>query len=122
MYKQLQNLSGKLIKQFGLPCVVRNEKTGKYNPETGEVESMSKSTKSAFCLFDNLAYDFGSSGQYHASAVQQGDVMLYITSEGSPTLNAKVDVDGETWAVINVQPIKPAGTAVIYQCQARKVK
>ena len=42
MYGKLQNISTKLIKQFGVPCVVRTEKAGRYNPETGEVESRSR--------------------------------------------------------------------------------
>lgn len=122
MYKQLQVVSTRLIKQFGLPCSVLSEKAGRYNPETGEVESKSRSTKQAFCLFDNLAYDFGSFGKSNASAIQQGDVMVYVTAEGEPAVNSKIVAEGEKWAVINCQPIKPAGTTVIYQCQARKVE
>lgn len=122
MYGNLKSISSKLVKRFGMPCVVRGEKIGRYNPETGEVESKSKSNRNAHCLFDNLAYDFGKSGMYHASAVQQGDVLIYVTADGEPTLDSKIEADGEIWSVINVQPIKPAGMSLLYQCQARKVK
>ena len=111
MYGKLQNISTKLIKQFGVPCVVRTEKAGRYNPETGEVESRSRAEETAHCLFDNLAYDFNQSGKNTSNMVQQGDVLIYVTA-----------TDNEKWTVINCQPIKPAGVAVIYQCQARKVE
>lgn len=122
MYGKLQNISTKLIKQFGVPCFVRSEKAGRYNPETGEVESRSRIEESAHCLFDNLAYDFNRSGQNTSNMVQQGDVLIYVTAEASPTIHSKIITNDEKWAVINCQPIKPAGTAVIYQCQARKVE
>ena len=122
MYGKLQNISTKLIKQFGVPCVVRSEKAGRYNPETGEVESRSRSEESAHCLFDNLAYDFNQIGKNTSNMVQQGDVLIYVTAEANPAINSKIVTDNEKWTVINCQPIKPAGVAVIYQCQARKVE
>lgn len=120
MYGKLQNVSSKLIKQFGVPCTVRTERAGRYDPATGE-SSRSRSQQSAYCLFDNLAYDFSS--VQRADMVQQGDVLIYITAEGKPTINSMVIVEGgEKWAVINCQPIRPAGVVMLYQCQARKVE
>lgn len=122
MYGKLQNISTKLIKQFGVPCFVRSEKAGRYNPETGDVESRSRIEESAHCLFDNLAYDFNQAVKNTSGMVQQGDVLIYVTAEANPVINSKIVTDNEKWSVINCQPIKPAGATVIYQCQARKVE
>ncbi|QPB42223.1 hypothetical protein [Rodentibacter haemolyticus] len=126
MYRQLKQISAQLIRQFGLSCVIKTEKSGKYNPETGGVSKKSTVENNAYCLFDNLAYDFPSyqssgSGKGDSAMVKQGDVMLYITAEGKPEVLSKVFVDDETWSIIKCQSIKPAGTALLYQCQARRI-
>ena len=101
LYQNLQQVSTKLIRQFGSPCVISQVKTGKYNPETGEV-SQSKRRVSASCLFDTLAYDFS------RQTTQKAEV------------NDIVSVNGEKWQVIRVQPIRPAQQAIYYQAQGRR--
>lgn len=53
LYSQLQVLSTKLIKQFGVPCTVITSRNGDYDPSTGAMQTI-KTEKSAYCLFDNL--------------------------------------------------------------------
>ena len=115
LYQDLQQVSTKLIRQFGSACKISSLKTGGYNPETGEV-SQSKRTVSGFCLFDTLAYDF--SRQAHNADVQKGDVLLLLTAKAE--INDIVAVNGEKWQVISVQPIKPAQQAIYYQAQGRR--
>lgn len=120
MYSQLENISSDIIKEFGLPCVVKIQSDGEYDPSTGEFKS-TETERKAHCLFDNLAYDFNRSGQATSPMVQHGDVIIYVTSQGKPDVNAKIIAGGEVWSVITCQPIKPAGTVLIYQCQGRRV-
>ncbi|QIA76647.1 hypothetical protein [Rodentibacter caecimuris] len=125
MYGRLSHLSTQLIKQFGVPCVVKTESKGLYNPETGGILNKRRASNKAYCLFDNLAYDFPSyqsngSGKGASAMVKQGDVMLYITESGKPEIHSTVSVEGETWTIITCQPIKPSNVAIIYQCQARR--
>ena len=115
LYQNLQQVSTKLIRQFGSPCVISQGKTGKYNPETGEV-SQSKRRVSASCLFDTLAYDF--SRQTTHADVQVGDVLMLLTEKAE--VNDIVSVNGEKWQVIRVQPIRPAQQAIYYQAQGRR--
>ncbi|MCQ9121573.1 hypothetical protein MUU45_001122 [Rodentibacter pneumotropicus] len=126
MYGQLRHLSTQLIRQFGVPCVVKTESKGQYDPATGGISNKRRVSNKAYCLFDNLAYDFPSyqsngSGKGASAMVKQGDVMLYITESGKPEVHSIVSVEGETWAIINCQPIRPANVSIIYQCQARRV-
>ncbi|MFP4793733.1 hypothetical protein [Pasteurella multocida] len=122
MYGRLKNISSSLIKKFGSPCVVRIEKKGEYDPETGSVNTVQTVENKAFCIFDNLAYDFPSHrGDSDASMVKQGDVVLLLTAEAKPELNSHVVVNGETWLIVNFQPVKPSSTVIIYQCQARQL-
>ncbi|EJZ80269.1 hypothetical protein P1059_00707 [Pasteurella multocida subsp. gallicida P1059] len=53
--------------------------------------------------------------------VKQGDVVLLLTAEAKPELNSHVVVNGETWLIVNFQPVKPSNTVIIYQCQARRL-
>ncbi|WP_288061383.1 hypothetical protein [Rodentibacter caecimuris] len=125
MYGQLLHLSTQLIRQFGVPCIVKTESKGQYDPATGGISNKRRISNKAYCLFDNLAYDFpsfqsGGLGKSDATMVQQGDVMLYITESGKPEIHSTVIVEGETWTIINCQPIKPSNVTIIYQCQARR--
>ncbi|MGX2975564.1 hypothetical protein ACWIUH_11285 [Ursidibacter arcticus] len=118
IYPQLQQISESLLQQFGSPCVVKTKSEGRYNAATGEYRLGEEVSHSAYCLFDNLAYDF-SKGQDTAN-VQQGDVLIYLTASGQPEVNSVVEANGEQWVIINCQPIKPANTVLLYQCQGRK--
>lgn len=117
-YANLQSISDQLLRQFGQACTVRTQGEGKYNAATGEVRASGEISRAAYCLFDNLAYDF--SRQPNAESVQQGDVLIYITASGQPSVNSVLEINGEQWAIIRCQPIQPAGSALLYQCQGRK--
>lgn len=124
IYSQLQQLSQQQIQQFGQKCKVKTASNGRYNPSTGEM-SLSQIEHNAYCLFDNLAFDFPSfqssgSGKSSSVMIEQGDVMIYVTAEGKPELNSIIEVGGEKWRVIQCQPIKPADVVILYQCQGRK--
>ncbi|MFC1096585.1 hypothetical protein ABWH54_03960 [Pasteurella multocida] len=106
--------------------MVRIEKKGEYDPETGSVNTVQTVENKAFCIFDNLAYDFPSFKSNGISRsdsvmVKQGDVVLLLTAEAKPELNSHVVVNGETWLIVNFQPVKPSNTVIIYQCQARRL-
>lgn len=125
LYSQLQNLSADLLRQFGMPCVVKTVGNAKYNPETGEQKTESAITSTGYCLFDNLAYDFprfnsNGAGKGDSALVQKGDVVIYITASAKPELNSLIEVNDEVWAVVTCQPIQPAGKTLLYQCQGRK--
>lgn len=125
-YPSLKKPLAKLIKKFGVACKVRTEIVGTYDPSTGGVTGNQINEVQAYCLFDNLNYDFPRYGDTGASQgtdvmVAQGDVLIYVTAEGKPSLNAIIEVNDEQWKVINCQPIKPANSALLYQLQARKV-
>lgn len=121
MYGKLQTVSTSLIRQFGLPCVIVRQGKGNYDATTGK-HHIYENRFNAHCLFDTLAFDFPSSkndsSKGSSVTVKQGDVMLYLTNKAD--VGDKVEADGEIWHIVKVQPIKPAGVALLYQCQGRK--
>ncbi|MCT8567956.1 hypothetical protein KZ431_06105 [Glaesserella parasuis] len=113
MYGKLKQISKQLIQKFGSPCVIKTQISGQYDPATGKMQTEIRK-QNAYCLFDNLAYDFSVNREF--ATVQQGDVVIYLTEK----VGSAVEVNGEVWSIIAVQPIKPASVAMLYQCQGRK--
>ncbi|MDP0174079.1 hypothetical protein Q7299_09890 [Glaesserella parasuis] len=115
MYGKLKQISKQLIQKFGSPCVIKTQISGQYDPTTGKMQT-EISKQNAYCLFDNLAYDFSVNREF--ATVQQGDVVIYLTEKAE--VGSAVEVNGEVWSIIAVQPIKPASVAMLYQCQGGK--
>lgn len=63
-----------------------------------------------------LAY---STREVDGSTIERGD-MRVVYSGVRPVLNATVVQDGDTWRVINVDPLTPANTNVLFTIQVRK--
>lgn len=63
-----------------------------------------------------LAY---STREVDGSTIERGDLRI-VYSGVRPVLNATVSHDGETWRVINVDPLTPANDNVLYTIQVRK--
>ncbi|MDG6355795.1 hypothetical protein Q7472_10430 [Glaesserella parasuis] len=122
MYGKLKQISKQLIQKFGSPCLIKTQISGQYDPATGKMQTEIRK-QNAYCLFDNLAYDFpsfqsGGTSRGEAVAIEQGDVVIYLTEKAE--VGSAVEVNGEVWSIIAVQPIKPANVAMLYQCQGRK--
>ncbi|MDE4007266.1 hypothetical protein NUS58_10000, partial [Glaesserella parasuis] len=83
MYGKLKQISKQLIQKFGSPCVIKTQISGQYDPTTGKMQT-EISKQNAYCLFDNLSYDFpsfqsGGTSRGEAVAIEQGDVVIYLT-------------------------------------------
>lgn len=118
MYGKLKGISSKLIRQFGAKCEVQTQQSGRYDPETGSVSKGKTETQSGYCLFDNAAFAFKAN---LPAGIEQGDVILYLTAECEPSLNSVVLANGEQWQLLSVQPLKPNGLTLLYQCAGRKI-
>ncbi|MCT8608722.1 hypothetical protein KZ427_07190 [Glaesserella parasuis] len=115
MYGKLKQISKQLIQKFGSPCVIKTQISGQYDPATGKMQTEIRK-QNAYCLFDNLAYDFSVNRVF--ATLQKSDVGIYMTDKAA--VGSAVEVNGEVWSIIAVQPIKPASVAMLYQCQGRK--
>lgn len=55
--------------------------------------------------------------------IQQGDRMVYLSTEGLsiiPTLSDKVLIGGVEQAIVDIQPLSPGGMVVFWQLQVRR--
>lgn len=54
-----------------------------------------------------------------ATLIERGDKMLLIEAEVEPVLEDTITVDGGVLRLIDVQPLNPGGTVLLYEAQAR---
>lgn len=112
-YDRIQNRVERLIHRIGKPAsIVRIVTSGpSYNPVTEE---------QAFAI--TLA-ETGYSLETRADTlVQTGDRVGVIATDGEvePELADKIDIDGTRYSFVDLQPVNPGGTMLMYRFQARK--
>ena len=53
--------------------------------------------------------------------IQVGDRMGYVTATGAaPTVGDKIEIDGERYSLVEVSPVAPGPTVVMYKLIARR--
>jgi len=108
------NVATKLIKDFGKPAIVLmpGDDTGDpYNPQNlPDIERSVTLIETGYSLKDR-----------DASLIQVGDKMGLIAAEGfTPKLDHKIIIGGETYQFVDVQPLNPGGTDMLFNFVARK--
>lgn len=105
-----------LIKQFGRTAYItgEGEPTGpEWNPQPGEPIREPVS-------FVQTRYSMTNRND---SLVQVGDVMGIISTEGGfvpDKSKHKIEIDGEVYSFIDVQPLRPGPVVMLYKFQSRK--
>lgn len=56
--------------------------------------------------------------EYNAS-ILKGDCYLLYSGE-KPNIQMQIDLDGDTWQAVNVDPLEPDGTTLLYTVQLRR--
>lgn len=51
--------------------------------------------------------------------VQAGDRVVMLEATQTPQQGDKLSVDGSYWQIVNVRPVAPGGTPVVYYVQVR---
>lgn len=119
MYVNIRDgLVANAIKQFGMPMTLSVETAGTYDPATGVISVATTTTYPV----DGLVVEYESK-DIDGSLIKLGDKKILMTASDTtpePTSDYTLTMSSIDWAVINCNPIAPAGLAIVYEVQVRK--
>ena len=115
-YVALEATATKLLKNNGQSITFTYETGEVINPATGAVTTpASESTLGGYGVATNYR-----NAEIDGQSVLASDLKLLASNVATePEVNWKVGVNGKTWRIMQVSPINPAGTNVMYICQIR---
>jgi hypothetical protein len=115
-YTALEATATRLLRDNGQAITFSYETGEVINPATGTVTTpASESTVSGYGVASNYK-----NAEIDGQSVLASDLKLLASNVATePKANWKVGVNGKTWRVMQVMPINPAGTNVMYICQIR---
>lgn len=117
-YSRYVKTAKKLIQKYGIPVAFEIPgATGGTDPVTGEyTEPESSQYLRPFGVLTKY-----SNSSIDGTIIQQGDQLLLVEpSITLPETIQNVEVDSEVFQVVNIETIKPGGTAVLYKVQVRR--
>jgi hypothetical protein len=112
----------KLLTKFGRSVTLRKQTAGAYDPATSGATVTNTDYTGTGALFDFNERILGTQFE-NGTSVQMGDKYLLLASSGitvAPVPNDLLIFGSDTWTVLNVKTIAPAGTAVLYELHLRK--
>lgn len=116
-YTNTQTTADRLIARFGATATLRRSETtggNAWDPGSGTTVTTDYSVTAVVLEYANRDID--------GSLVQQGDKRVYVSAKGLPAIPAVTDtlvIDGTTYRIIGVKPLRPAAVTVLYDVQAR---
>ena len=117
-YENLRSTATRLIAQYGSDVVVTRKTGGSYSPATRKVTGNSSSNFTASGVLTDIEESMGF-GQGGDSTVMQNDRALLISATNEILDDDTLTFNGRDWNIVNLKPINPGGTAVVYIAQVR---
>lgn len=120
-YNRLQNTALRLITDKGTDCTITSaEISGGYEPETGlPTDDLPPIVQTGKCVVLNY-----SDSLYNApeSLIQVGDKKILLSARdiSIDSLNGTVEALGDTYKVMSVKDLNPAGITLVYELHGRK--
>lgn len=116
-YEGLQGNASRLLSERGRAMVLRRRVPGAYDPATGTAAQTVTDTacSGATFPFPALLID--------GTRIQVGDLKVLLAVQGltfEPAIGDQLLIGGAVHQVMNVQPIGPDGTVVVYRLQVRR--
>lgn len=114
-YSNLESTAKRLIDRFGRDAVLIKKGTPAdgatlYDAPPADTESDIILCETRFSLMNR-----------DGTLIKNGDKRWLISTEGlAPELEDKVQLDGTKYELINVDPLNPGGTVLLYEVQGRK--
>lgn len=112
MYGNLRATATRLIRQYGKPAdLLRDEETGPpYNPVVETKEHPVVMVETGYSMTHR-----------NETLVQSGDKLGIISPEGEePLLSDRIRIDGSEYSFIDVKPLNPGGTKLLFEFHARR--
>lgn len=112
----------RLLTKFGRSVTLRKQTAGAYNPATSSATITNTDYTGTGALFDFNERVLGTQFA-DGTTVEQGDKFLLLAPSGitvAPEPNDLLIFGSDTWNVMNVKTVAPAGTPVLYELHLRK--
>jgi hypothetical protein len=116
-YDRMAATALRLITQYGQAVTLRDVQPGGYDPDNPEGAEVILEQIAQGILFDFTGFEFQAD-----TLIVRGDKKLKIAASGldwKPKPMITAEIQGNTWTVINVKEVNPAGTPLIYELQVR---
>jgi hypothetical protein len=105
--------ASRLLARFGAACTLKRQSAGSYDPNTGSDTVTETDLTTVACVF---AYP---QSYIDGSLILQGDQRAYMDPGVMPKQGDLLAWQGADYNVVNVKPLSPAGTVVLYEAQLR---
>ena len=112
IYDRLKSTAERLIGQYGRPCaLVRQTQSGPdYDPVVTESTYTVQALETGYSLTSR-----------NDTLVQVGDKLgLISTADEAPRFDDKIEIDGDRYSFVDLQPLNPGGTTLLFEFQARR--
>ena len=121
-YTRLQATADKLLKGKGQAVTITTVTPGTYNPATGGMTGGTTTTQTAY----GAVFDYGTK-QIDGTLIKAGDKQILLSAfktNGAaltaPVLGDTVTIGGVAFTLVEpLKEVNPAGTVVMYECNAR---
>jgi len=104
----------RLLTTYGQAVACHKEVTSSFDPATGEAEITSTTDYDGYGYPSNYL-----SSQVDGTTIQQGDVLLILSTTTVPEINDICEV-GQTYTMISIQKITAQGSSIVYKIQLRQ--
>ena len=115
IYDNFAVTASKLLAKYGAPAVITSVTGGSFDPATGSITG----STTTFVNGNGFATSY-KLAEIDGETVLTNDVKVIIEKTASaPTVGSTCDINSKIYRIMNVTPISPAGTDVIYILQCR---
>jgi len=115
-YARSKSTAESLLAKFGQTVTLKRDTAGAgpaYNP--GAPTTTSYSATAVVLDYSDYERD--------GTFIQTGDKKVYLSTSGlsiTPALSDKMVVNSDTHSIINIKPLNPGGTVLLYEIQIRR--
>ena len=111
-YARSRATVARLITRFGMAGIIRRQ------TNTGPAYDPSVVTSDYPCKLVVFDYE---DGKIDGSLIRRSDKLIYVAAEGLAITPAEADqvLAGESYSIVAIRPLSPAGEPIFYEIQAR---
>lgn len=116
-YAGSQSAADRLIRKFGQSATLNHKVT---TPATNPWDNPTTTT-TAYTV--QIVVETYKDGLVNGTSILSGDRKILLSALGLaivPTVEDTLTIGGDAWGVVNVKPLAPGTTVVLYEIQARK--
>lgn len=114
-YSDMQATASSLLTTYGQNLTFTRETPGVFDPETGTVGTPTETSYTGYGVVLNIK-----NMEIDGERILQGDRMITLQNVSTvPKINDTVPIGSDTYTVLEVKPMNPAGTNLVYKLQIR---